>query len=91
MDESLGRWGKHSVRMTAEMWDAVGRTIRDSEGNGRIRNDDPKLVEGKFSVGCRAHQHECLKPVRKTHHSSRSELPGNKDKQLGVRETTASG
>ncbi len=28
-DERLGRWGKHSVRMTAEMWDTVGRTIRE--------------------------------------------------------------
>ncbi len=59
-DESLGRWGKHSVRMTAEMWDVVGRTIRESKENGRIRNDDPKWVEGKFLVGCRAHQHGCL-------------------------------
>ncbi len=29
-DECLGRWGKYSVRMTDEMWDVVGITIRDS-------------------------------------------------------------
>ncbi len=28
-DERLGRWGKHSVRMTAVMWDVVWRTTRE--------------------------------------------------------------
>ncbi len=32
-----------------------------------------------------------LKPVGKTRHNSRFELPVNKDKQSGVRKTTASG
>ncbi len=62
-DESFGTWGNHGGRMTAEMWDVVGGTFRDSWENGRIHIDDPKRVEGEFLVGCRVHQRGCLKPV----------------------------
>ncbi len=61
-DESLGTWGNHGDRMTAEMWDVVGGTFRDSWKNGKIHSVDPKRVEGEFLVGCRVHQHGYLNP-----------------------------
>ncbi len=67
-------------------------TIEEGLGNGRIRNGDPKRMEGKLCVGFWAQQHGCTKKtVGKTRHSSRSEVPVNKDEQSGDMETTVLG
>ncbi len=77
--------------MTAEMWDAVQRTTREGIKTGGFTTMIQNEWKGNFWRVVGLISMAALKPVGKTRHSSRFELPGNKEKQLGVRETTASG